>query len=426
MQRRGTLTAVAAAVALLCVAPSAAAARAASPEVTAAAAASAFVAASASPSSDAASFDSPSTEPTATDSSAGVRVVAGDDAALAERASAIVAAMSPRQKAGAVVMGHLPSTDPAAVRRYMEQTGAGGFIVMGANVSGSESALRALAQSASLDPALPALVAVDQEGGDVRRLKWDDFPSSLTLKSAPPESTTAAFSGRGSLVERAGIDVNFGIVADFTDDPGSFIYRRSLGTDASAAAPRVAEAVAGEASFVDSTLKHFPGHGAAPGDSHRTIPSTDMSIDAWRAGEALPFQAGIDAGAQLVMFGHLAYTSVDAAPASLSVAWHDILRDELGFTGVAITDDMAMLEASGIAAYRDPVANAVAALVAGNDMVLGVAYSSVERANAVIDGITGAVASGALSSERLDEAATRVVALRLSSATAGALPCSGC
>lgn len=363
---------------------------------------------------------------TSADPSAAIRVIAGDDAALAVRAAALVAAMTPRQKAGAVVMGHVPSTDPAAVRAYMEQTGAGGFIVMGANVAGSESALRALAQSASLDPALPALVGVDQEGGDVRRLKWDDFPSSLTLKSAPPESTAAAFSGRGSLVERAGIDVNFGIVADYTDDPGSFIYRRSLGSDAAAAAPRVAAAVAGEAPFVDSTLKHFPGHGAAPGDSHRTIPSTGMSLDAWRAGEALPFRAGIDAGAQLVMFGHLAYTAVDAAPASLSVAWHDILRDELGFTGVAITDDMAMLEASGIAAYRDPVANAVAALVAGNDMVLGVAYSSVDRANAVIDGIADAVTSGALSPERLDEAATRVVALRLASATQGALPCSDC
>ena len=426
MHRRGTLTAVVAAVALLCVAPSAAAVGATSPKVTARASASASASASPVPSSAAVASDSPSAAPTATDSSASVRVVAGDDAALAERAAAIVAGMSPRQKAGAVVMGHLPSTDPDAVRAYMEQTGAGGFIVMGANVSGSESALRALAQSATLDPTLPALVAVDQEGGDVRRLKWDDFPSSLTLKSAPPEATAAAFSGRGSLVERAGIDVNFGIVADYTDDPGSFIYRRSLGTDASAATPRVAAAVSGEASFVDSTLKHFPGHGAAPGDSHRTIPSTDMSIEAWRAGEALPFQAGIDAGAQLVMFGHLAYTSVDAAPASLSVAWHDILRDELGFTGVAITDDMAMLEASGIAAYQDPVANAVAALVAGNDMVLGVAYSSVDRANAVIDGIAGAVASGALSAERLDEAATRVVALRLSSAIAGALPCSVC
>lgn len=362
----------------------------------------------------------------ADDPSAAIRVVAGDDAARAERAAALVAAMTPRQKAGAVVMGHVPSTDPATVRAYMEQTGAGGFIVMGANVAGSESALRALAQSATLDPALPALVAVDQEGGDVRRLKWDEFPSSLTLKSAAPESTAVAFSGRGSLVERAGIDVNFGIVADYTDDPGSFIYRRSLGTDAVAAAPRVAAAVVGETPFVDSTLKHFPGHGAAPGDSHRTIPSTDMSLDAWRAGEALPFRAGIDAGAQLVMFGHLAYTSVDASPASLSLAWHDILRDELGFTGVAITDDMAMLEASGIAAYRDPVANAVAALVAGNDMVLGVAYSSVDRANAVIDGIVDAVASGTLSPERLDEAATRVVALRLASATQGALPCSGC
>lgn len=368
---------------------------------------------------------SPATTSTS-ESASTIRVIPADKAAVTARASALVAAMTPREKAGAVVMGHLPSTDPAAVRAYMEQTGAGGFIVMGANVAGSSSALRELADAASLDPALPALVGVDQEGGDVRRLKWDDFPSSLTLKTAAPEATALAFAGRGSLVERAGIDANFGIVADYTADPGSFIYRRSLGTDAAAAAPRVAAAVAGEAPFVDSTLKHFPGHGAAPGDSHRTIPSTDMSLDQWRAGEALPFRAGIDAGAQLVMFGHLAYTSVDAAPASLSATWHDILRNELGFTGVAITDDMAMLEASGIAAYRDPVANAVAALVAGNDMVLGVAYSSVERANAVIDGIAAAVESGALSTERLDEAATRVVALRLSSATEGALPCADC
>ena len=368
----------------------------------------------------------PSADPVTGGSVLDVRVVAADDAALTRRAIELVGTMTPRQKAGAVVMGHLPSSDPRAVRSYMEQTGAGGFIVMGSNVSGSESALRALSLSASVDPALPALVAVDQEGGDVRRLKWDDFASSLTLKAAPPEATASAFSGRGALVERAGMDVNFGIVADHTDDPGSFIFRRSLGTDAAAAASRVAAAVSAETPFVDSTLKHFPGHGAASGDSHRTIPSTTTSLDAWRASEALPFHAGIDAGAQLVMFGHLAYTAVDAEPASLSVAWHQILREELGFTGVAITDDLAMLEASGVPAYRDPVANAVAALVAGNDMVLGVGYSSVDRANGVIDGIAAAVASGALSAERLDEAAARVVALRLSTATEGAVPCSGC
>jgi beta-N-acetylhexosaminidase len=402
MRRRKTLTAVAVLLALGGVAP-----------------AGAFAASPSAPAPES------SEGPSANAEVSGVRVLPGDAAALNERAAAIVAAMTPRQKAGTVVMGHLPSTDPAAVRSYMEQTGAGGFIVMGANVTGDASALRALVEAATLDPAVPALVAVDQEGGDVRRLKWDDFPSSLTLKTAPPDATETAYSGRGSLVDRAGIDVNFGIVADYTDDPRSFIYRRSLGTDASAASPRVAAAVAGEAPFVESTLKHFPGHGAAPGDSHRTIPTTNMSLDAWRAGEALPFRAGIEAGAQLVMFGHLAYTSVDAAPASLSATWHDILRTELGFTGVAITDDMAMLEASGDP-YRDPVANAVTALAAGNDMVLGVAYSSVDRANAVIDGIAAAAASGALPPARLDEAATRVVALRLGAAADGALPCSGC
>ena len=172
-------------------------------------------AAGSSPSMSGSVFGSPSASE---DPAGSVRVVAGDEAALAARAAALVARMTPREKAGAVVMGHLPSTDPAAVRAYMEQTGAGGFIVMGANVAGTESALRELATAAAVDPALPALVAVDQEGGDVRRLKWDDFPSSLTLKTAAPEATASAFSGRGSLVERAGIDVNFGIVADYTAD----------------------------------------------------------------------------------------------------------------------------------------------------------------------------------------------------------------
>src|SRR5690606_27031445 len=140
--------------------------------------------------------------------------------------------------------------------------------------------------------------------------------------------------------------------------------------DAASVSARVAEAVAGERGIVLSTLKHFPGHGGAPGDSHRLIPMTDMSVDAWRANEAPPFQAGIDAGAELVMMGHLRYTAVDDAPASLSPAWYRILRDELGFTGVAVTDDLTMLEASGDPAYADPTANGVAALAAGADLLL--------------------------------------------------------
>ncbi|MDQ2699519.1 MAG: glycoside hydrolase family 3 protein, partial [Actinomycetota bacterium] len=126
--------------------------------------------------------------------------------------------------------------------------------------------------------------------------------------------------------------------------------------------------------------------------------------------------------------GHLRYTAVDDAPASLSADWHRIAREELGFTGVAITDDLGMLQASGVSAYRDPVDNAVAALKAGNDMVLAVMFTTTGSAAALAEGIAAAVEGGELSQERLDEAATRVTALRLEIAAGGRglMPCDDC
>lgn len=352
---------------------------------------------------------------------------AGDDS-WRSRADALVAAMPVREKAAAIVMGHIPSSDPAAVRDYMQRTGIGGFILMGANVPGSEPALREVTSALTLDPALPPLIAIDQEGGDVSRLAWDRFPSSVTLKRAAPDAAADAFAGRGALVERGGIGVNFGTIADVTDDPGMFIYRRALGTTPDESAARVAAAVKGESGEAFSTLKHFPGHGAAPGDSHHGIPSTAMSKDEWSATDAAPFRAGIDAGAELLMFGHLAYTAVDAAPASLSPEWHRIAREELGFDGVIVTDDLGMLEASGIPEYRDPVANAVSALAAGNDLLLTVLGSGGDTAPRIVDGIVAAVESGAVPAERLDDAAARVAALRLRLAAEGPglMPCPDC
>lgn len=357
-----------------------------------------------------------------------IRIEPAADDSLRAAATKLVAAMSTRERAASVVMGHIPTTDAAALGAYMQTTGIGGFILMGANVPGTEGQLRAVTAALTANPALPPLIAIDQEGGDVSRLPWDEFPSSVQLKSLPPEAAAGAFAARGALVERAGIGVNFGIVADYTSDPRSFIYRRSLGTTAPESAERVAAAVGGEGSFAASTLKHFPGHGAAPGDSHRGIPSTEMPYDQWRAGEALPFEAGIGARAPLVMFGHLAYTAVDPAPASLSAEWHRIVRDELGFDGVNITDDLGMLQNSGMPEYQDPVANAVAAITAGNDMVLAVVSSNAETAPRMVDGIAAAVDAGTLPVERLEAAAVRVAELRLTLAAEGRglVPCVGC
>jgi beta-N-acetylhexosaminidase len=336
--------------------------------------------------------------------------------------------MSLRERAASVVMGHIPTTDTEALHGYMAADGLGGFLLMGANVPDDEAALRGITEALVVDPALPPLIAVDQEGGDVSRLAWDDFPAPYQLQTAAAGEVQAAYAGRAQLLRAAGIPVNFGIVADVTADSGAFIHRRILGTTPEAAAERVAAAVRGEQGTVLSTLKHFPGHGAAAGDSHSSIPTTTKSIDEWRATDAVPFRAGIDAGAPLLMFGHLAFTAVDPAPASMSPEWHRIAREELGFEGVTITDDLGMLEASGLPQYADPVANAVTALAAGNDMVLTVVYSTPDTATRIVDGIVAAVESGALPAERLDEAATRVMELRMAVAEAGdgPLPCPTC
>lgn len=355
-----------------------------------------------------------------------VRVVAASDPARA--AHDLVAGMSTREKAAGVVMGHIPTADPAALSAYMTGTGIGGFILMGANIPGSESELRALTAALTLDPALPPLIAIDQEGGDVSRLPWDTFPAAVTLKDLPPDAARDAFAARAALLQRVGIGVNFGIVADVTDDRSMFIFRRALGTSPQAGAERVRAAVLGEGAETMSTLKHFPGHGAAPGDSHAGIPSSPLPREEWATTDRVPFQAGIDAGAPLLMFGHLSYPAVDPAPATLSAEWHRIARDDLGFRGVAITDDLGMLQASGIGEYQDPVANAVAALAAGNDMVLTVLYSSADTAPRIVDGIVAAVESGSLPASRLDEAALRVATARLQVAAEGRglVPCAEC
>ncbi len=268
--------------------------------------------------------------------------------------------LSVEQKAASLLMLHAPGTDPAPLRALVD-AGVSGLILMGDNMPATPPELAALTDAVQADADAPVLLGIDEEGGEVQRLPWDGTAGAEQLRAAPPPAAEEAFGSRAAALSDVGVDVNFGIVADVTADPASFIAGRVLGGDPQSAADRVAAAVAGERGTVLSTLKHFPGHGAAPGDSHASVPTAPLTIDEWRAGPAIPFEAGIDAGAELVMTGHLAYPAVDAAPASLSPEWHRILREELGFDGVIVTDDMLMLQHNGVPEYADPGENAVRA-----------------------------------------------------------------
>ncbi|GAA2231868.1 glycoside hydrolase family 3 protein [Herbiconiux moechotypicola] len=317
--------------------------------------------------------------------------------------------MTLEQKIASMIMVHVPGADPAPLAAYLDANRPGGLLLLGDNVPGDSGQAAALTGALPVDTGLGTLVAIDEEGGIVARLSADTYPAADTLKDAPVEDTTAAFDQRAALLEQTGMTVNFGIVADVTDDPSSFIFERALGTTPQSSSERVAAAVAAEQGRVFSTLKHFPGHGAAGGDSHTSIPTTALPLEQWRTDDAPPFQAGIDAGAELVMFGHLVYSAVDPAPASLSPEWHRILRDELGFEGVAVTDDLLMLEHSGVPAYADRTANAIAAVGAGNDLLL---YNTTVDLPGLVASIAWAARTGALDPALIDDAALRVLELR--------------
>lgn len=324
------------------------------------------------------------------------------------------------QKAAALLMVHAPGTDPAPLRAYVD-AGVSGLILMGDNVPAGPAELGALTAAVQTDPEAPVLIGIDEEGGEVQRLPWDGAPGADSLRAEAPAAATAAYADRAGTLATSGVNVNFGIVADVTADPDSFIFGRVLGTDPASAADRVAGSVVGERGLVASTLKHFPGHGAAPGDSHSSVPTAPLTIDEWRAGPALPFARGIDAGAELVMTGHLSYPAVDPAPASLSPEWHRLLRDELGFDGVVVTDDMLMLQHNGLPEFADPGENAVRAVAAGADLLLYVLPADPASMDISVDGlvaaIVGGVQSGRITEEQLDVAAERVLTLRRTLAT---------
>ncbi|RZU65157.1 beta-N-acetylhexosaminidase [Microterricola gilva] len=335
-------------------------------------------------------------------------------------AETALATMTLEQKIASLLILHTPGTDGAAQRAFIDRYGLGGVILMGANIPGGTeatdtAALAAMTATIRGDDEIPPFIGIDQEGGEVVRVGPDPAPGADQLRGLPVEATEQAFQARSTMLADAGISLNFGVVADVSADPSSFIYGRSLGGDAAASSARVAAAVTGEGDRVLSTIKHFPGHGAAPGDSHVGIPSSEMRYLDWTRQEAPPFRAGIDAGADFVMFGHLAFPAIDAQPASLSSAWHHILREQLGFTGLCISDDMRMLQDSGDPRYADPVQNVIAAFAAGTSIVLYTLPADPATIgvdiDAVIRGVADAVRSGHISAEQID--ADALAALRL-------------
>lgn len=254
----------------------------------------------------------------------------------------------------------------------------------------------------------PLLIGTDQEYGVVTRItdRVTPLPSAMAFGAAgDPALTERAWRAAGTELAALGVNVDFAPVADVLG-PGSVLGSRSYGADPRAVAAQVRGAVRGlQGAGVAATLKHFPGHGHAAGDSHENLPVLSQPRAAIDAADLPPFAAGIRAGAGLVMSGHLDVRAIDpGTPATFSrKVLTDLLRGRLRFTGVVVTDAMNMPPAR---AYP-PGEAAVRAVLAGNDLVLMPPDLTAAQA-----GLLAALRDGRLPRAQLVESVTRVLTLK--------------
>ncbi|MBN1628263.1 MAG: glycoside hydrolase family 3 protein [Thermoleophilia bacterium] len=346
--------------------------------------------------------------------------------------------MTLRDKAAQVLLLAFDGTTMlSTTKELLMENPLGGFLLLSRNVTGAEqvrslcATLQQTAADAGADIGL--FIAVDQEGGSVQRIHSGAprVPAARVLGEAGSlmDARTLAAETAIALLE-LGVNLNLAPVADVVSDATSFLYDRTYAGDP-ALVSNFVKAVT--EAFVQNGLvvavKHFPGHGSAPGDTHGEPVISHTSEYDFATIHLRPFKAALAAGAQCVMMAHIVADAYDpVAPASLSrTVIEEVLREGLGFSGVVVADDLEMAGAAaalteaaateGAAAAAaspepDPGELAVRALEAGCDLLIST--GPLPRQTAMIDAIAEAVRSGRLSESRLNEAVTHVLDVKWS------------
>ena len=296
----------------------------------------------------------------------------------------------------------------------LQEKPVGGIILFGANLTSidqTRAMLSGMQQFAQEDGGAGLFLAVDEEGGYVARCA-----NNLDTPALSPMATYGARNSRaeaeqvgqvlGDTLHSLGFNVDFAPVADVDINPYNELGSRIFSSDPAVVANMVGGVVTGiqRDNHVAATLKHFPGLGAEDGNTHTdTKVTVYRSMDELRAVEFVPFQGGIDAGADFVMVSHATVTGIgDDLPACVSpIVCTDLLRGELGFEGLIVTDSMQMYTISKV---YSPGEAAVMALTAGVDVLL-----MPDDLDAAVQGVRDAVASGRLSEERIDESVRRIL-----------------
>ncbi len=296
----------------------------------------------------------------------------------------------------------------------LQQEPVGGLIFFASNlesVSQTEDLIFDVQEFNSRYSDAPLFISVDEEGGTVARcaekLGTTSFENMYNYREAGTETAKSNAKTIAEDISKLGFNLDFAPVADTWSNPeNTVIGERAYSTDFSETAELVVAAVEGfNEGGVACTLKHFPGHGDTATDSHLGMACSYKTIEELGSQEYLAFESGIDAGADMVMVGHITMTNIDNLPATISPTMiKGELRGKLGFDGVVITDALAM---GAVANYYESGELAVKCVQAGDDILLMPADLS-----AAVKGIEDAVSDGTLTEARIDESVLRILELK--------------
>lgn len=313
-----------------------------------------------------------------------------------------LATMTLEEKVGQLFWARVPSNHQI---EDLQSYHLSGYILFGRDFEGrSLEDIKALTKSYQAAAKIPLLIGSDEEGGTVTRISSileTPFQSPMALyQQGGMEAVLSDTKEKAELLKFVGINAGLFPVADLARNQSAFIYDRTIGQDASTTVSYVQQVVEElKKSKVGSTLKHFPGYGDN-GDSHTAVIQDNRSLDELRQADFLPFQAGIDAGADSVLVSHNILSKIDTVPSSISPKITDLLRNELRFKGVILTDDFDM---AGLADFVSQEEAALQVIVAGNDLILGSSYQT------QIPYLLKKISSGELTEERIDESVRRIL-----------------
>ncbi|MFR1709707.1 MAG: glycoside hydrolase family 3 protein [Clostridium sp.] len=319
-----------------------------------------------------------------------------------EKITTILNKMSLEEKVGQLFLARVPVENQIEdITNYH----LGGYLLFGRDFENKTlDKVKETINSYQEQSLIPMLIASDEEGGTVTRISSlleASFKSPQELyKAGGIELIKEDVKNKSKLLKECGIHTGLFPDADVATEKDAFIYQRTLGVDAKATASYVSQVVKvlKEEKF-GSTLKHFPGYGNND-DSHVGIVIDNRSLEELRQADLLPFIAGIEAGADSILVAHNIMNSIDDVPASISTEVHKIIREELNFKGVIMTDDLDM---EGISNFISQEEAGLKAIEAGNDLILSSTYKI------QIPYIINSVKSGRITEERIDESVMRIL-----------------